>query len=109
MRLMRFSFTIFHTAGKNLHVADALSRAPVRNANVDGLKTEENLHIFFNALMQCLPASKKRLEELKRLQDQDDDIKALKEFCKTEWPKSPDECEAIKKLWYYKNSQFRKY
>ena len=33
MRLMRFLFTIFHTAGKNLHVADALSRAPVRNAN----------------------------------------------------------------------------
>ena len=109
MRLMRFSFTIFHTAGKNLHVADALSRAPVRNANADELKTEENLHIFVNALMQCLPASKKKLEEIKRLQDQDDDIKAVKEFCKTEWPKSSDECEAIKKLWYSKNSQLRKY
>ena len=109
MRLMRFSFTIFHTAGKNLHVADALSRASVRNANADELKTEENLHIFVNPLIQCLPASKKKLEEIKRLQDQDDDIKAVKEFCKTEWPKSPDECEAIKKLWYSKNSQLRKY
>ena len=84
MRLMRFSFTIFHTTGKNLHVTHALSRAPVRNANMDEIKTKENLHIFIKALMQCLPASKKRLEEIKRLQNKDDDIKAAKEFCKTE-------------------------
>ena len=64
---MRFVFTIFHTAGKTLHVADALSRAPVRNANADELKTEENLQILVNALMQCLPASKTKVEEIKKL------------------------------------------
>ena len=84
MRLVGFSFTIFHTTGKNLHATDALSRVPVRNANADEIKTEENLHIFVNALMQFLPASKKRLEEIKRLQNQDDDIKAAKELCRTE-------------------------
>ena len=67
MGLIRFVFTIFHTAGKNLHVADALLRAPVRNGNADELKTEENLHILVNAWMQCLPASKKKVEEIKRL------------------------------------------
>ena len=66
IRLIRFTFTIFHTAGKNLHVADALSRAQFRDANADKLKTEENLHIFVNALIQCLPASKKKLEEIKK-------------------------------------------
>ena len=31
MRLMRFDFSISHVAGKDLNIADTLSRAPVKN------------------------------------------------------------------------------
>jgi hypothetical protein len=31
MRLMRFDFSISHVAGKDLNIADTLSRAPVEN------------------------------------------------------------------------------
>ena len=34
MRLMRYSFTISHVAGKNLITVDALSRAPVSTSNI---------------------------------------------------------------------------
>ena len=34
MRLMRFTFTISHTPGKDLTVADTLSRAPTHSASV---------------------------------------------------------------------------
>ncbi|GFR65840.1 Pol polyprotein [Elysia marginata] len=96
---MRFCFTVIHTAGKNLYVADALSRAPVREADANEVEKEENLHIFVDSLMQGLSPTKKRLEEIKRPQDRDDVIKLVNDFCKTAWPESPYDNERVKKMW----------
>ena len=35
LRLMRYSYDITYVPGKNLHTADALSRAPIENDHPD--------------------------------------------------------------------------
>lgn len=65
-----FLCTEMHTAGKNLHVADAVSTAPVREANADEMGNIENLYTYVTALMKGLSTTHNKIQEIKTLQDQ---------------------------------------
>ena len=64
MRLMRFAYSISHVAGKNIATADVLSRAPVGVKGDTGLEKEVNLYV--NMVMSSLPATDKKLQEMKQ-------------------------------------------
>ena len=66
MRLMRYSFTISHVAGKNLITADALSRAPVSKSSYDDELCNE-VQAYVDLLCRNLPASDTRIKEIKQL------------------------------------------
>ena len=63
---MRFSYSVEYTCGKNLYTADTLSREPLQKANDKDMRQEEGLHFYVDAIMKCLPASKGKLEEIKK-------------------------------------------
>ncbi|XP_061132648.1 uncharacterized protein K02A2.6-like [Syngnathus typhle] len=84
MRLMRFSFTISHVAGKEIATADVLSRAPVTSSE-DRLR-EEEINLYADAVVDSLPATEKRLKEIQSHQDKDDILRQLKQFCVSGWP-----------------------
>ena len=65
MRLMKYSFNIFHEPGKNLNCADALSRAPHSEPTTMDCALEEEGNLYVNYVFQALPATGKRLEEIK--------------------------------------------
>ena len=67
MRLMKFRYTISHVPGKDLIIADALSRAPSRNIE----KSENDTTAFVDMIMESFPASNNRLEEIRREQASD--------------------------------------
>lgn len=69
MRLMRFSYTISHVAGKDIATADVLSRAPVSNIN-EGLH-ENEINLYVDSVIASLPATEKRLREIQTHQDND--------------------------------------
>ena len=46
LRLMRFSYSMSHVPGKELIMADALSRAPVSNSNTDDVEFQQEVEAF---------------------------------------------------------------
>lgn len=79
MRLMRFSFTISHVAGKEIATADVLSRASVA-FSAERLRKEE-INLYADTIVASLPATEKRLKEIQTPQDKDDIMQQLKQFC----------------------------
>lgn len=67
---MRFSYTISHVAGKNIATADVLSRAPV--GIIGDTKQAREVNLYVNTVMSSLPATEKRLQEIREYQDKDD-------------------------------------
>ncbi|KAK7930380.1 hypothetical protein WMY93_006775 [Mugilogobius chulae] len=69
LRLLRFSFNIIHVPGKNLVTADALSRAPLAGPPSAGdLQLEKEVEVFVDCVVSHLPATDKRLEEIKYIE-----------------------------------------
>ncbi|KAL7880825.1 hypothetical protein SRHO_G00030790 [Serrasalmus rhombeus] len=84
MRLLRFSYTISHVAGKNIATADVLSRAPVSYTE-DELQQEE-IDLYVDMVMASLPATEPRLQEIRTHQDSDPTLCQLKKHCADGWP-----------------------
>ena len=55
MRLMRFRYTISHVPGKDLIIADALSRAPSRNIEKIESDFENDTTAFVDMIMDIFP------------------------------------------------------
>ena len=77
LRLMRFNFTVSHVPGKDLVVADALSRAPVSTGIADDEEFQQEVEAFINLTVEQLPASEHRLKEIMARQHEDETCKLL--------------------------------
>ena len=89
MRMMRFSYHIVFTAGKNLATADALSRAPTSQPGREEEKKEDETRVYVRSVMECLPATDQRLEEVRREQELDEICRNVKEFVlRDHWPET---------------------
>ena len=73
MRLLRFKYTISHVPGKSLVVADTLSRAPVtKHISEHDNRQNEEIELYVNSVLSEVPASDKRLEEIRERQREDE-------------------------------------
>ena len=88
LRMMRFSFTITHVPGKELVIANTLSRAPAGEATQAENLLEEESRAYVNLVLESIPATEQRLEEIRRHQELDKISQAITEFCQTGWPKA---------------------
>ena len=89
MRMMRFSYQVEYVAGKHLVTADALSRAPGRKPREEDRVTEEDLKSFVQSVVDSIPASDMRLEEVRREQMKDFECCSIIKFCQEDyWPES---------------------
>ena len=86
MQLMRFHFTIEHVPGKDLYTADALSRAPLSDMTPADLKLQDDVYLFVNHVIESLPASEMRREEIRKHQEEDDICREIVLFCQKGWP-----------------------
>ncbi|CAB3996246.1 Transposon Ty3-I Gag-Pol poly [Paramuricea clavata] len=86
-RLMKYSFYVNHIPGKELVTADTLSRAPIRKppTKVDKRLTED-LSLYVANIFESLPASERKLEEIRLLQQDDEVCRKLSEFFTVGWP-----------------------
>ena len=64
MRLLRFTYTIFHIPGKELIVADALSRAPVSNPTSTDTQFNKAVDAYVNLLLESFPESNGKTVEV---------------------------------------------
>ena len=87
LRLMRYDFSISHVPGKDLIIADALSRAPdkISKPYVTDLQHSE-VEEYVNHIISSLPATEERLEQIWRKQQQDNVCQRLTQYCQQGWP-----------------------
>ncbi|KAK7096429.1 hypothetical protein V1264_005727 [Littorina saxatilis] len=98
MRLMRYLYKIVYTQGKNLITADALSRAPTQEPGETEKKLEEEGDLLIHQVIGNLPATERRLEEIRKETGQDPLCETLKKYTQEGWPYSCPE-EKLKAFW----------
>ena len=100
MRLMKYSFNICHIPGKDLVIADTLSRAPLRKSPTKtDIRLNEDLNLYVANILEGLPATERRLEEI-RLHQQDDEVcRKLQEFSTEGWPDKSKLNSALNAFW----------
>ena len=86
LRLMRFSYSIYHVPGAELCTADTLSRAPVESTGTLEMESEKEVNAFVNAIIEHLPASEEKLQEILQKQEKDPTCHKIKEYCQNGWP-----------------------
>ena len=83
---MRFHFTIGHVPGKELTTADTLSRAPQSSPTATEELLQLEANAFVNMVLQQLPATEQRLEQIRQHQRNDKACQQITEFCQSGWP-----------------------
>ena len=97
MRLMRYQFEISHVPGTELHIADALSRAPVTKPDAEDEELHQETRAYVNLVMRNIPATDKRLQEIKEAQQADLECKLITKYCHSGWPSKPKAPLCIRK------------
>ena len=83
--MMRYHFTISHVPGKDLIVADMLSRAPTSTPTSADQQFHHEGNAFINTVIQGLPASDQQLERIKEQEEQDEVCQQIKVYCEKGW------------------------
>ncbi|XP_033214084.1 uncharacterized protein LOC117171140 [Belonocnema kinseyi] len=85
MRLMRYNYKVVYVPGKQLILADSLSRNPV-DSMTENRDLSEQLDQYVNLIIQALPASKGMLERISDEQESDHVCILLTKYCLNSWP-----------------------
>ena len=87
LRLMRFSYTVSHIPGKELTVADTLSRAPTELSDVSDEEFQKETEAYVNLVLQQSEfATGPQLKEILERQLQDKSCQILAKYCQSQWP-----------------------
>ncbi|XP_033733605.1 uncharacterized protein K02A2.6-like [Pecten maximus] len=81
MRLARYQYEVNHVPGKFLYTADTLSRAPLQSTTVEEEEFQNDVEAFVDSVIKSLPASEKRLEELRRAVHEDSVLSVIVKYC----------------------------
>ena len=84
MQLMRFDFSISYVPGKDIIMADTLSRAPLNQCS-DSDQLEEDVNLNVNFVYSLLPVSEQRTETIKEGQQQDEVCHLIIEYMSVCW------------------------
>ena len=104
MRLMRFVFTVEHTAGKNLITADALSRAPVSAPAEQDMRQEVEMGLFVRSVIDDIPITDLLMTKIQENQNLDEVCSRLIHYVKTDhWPDQAKQDQRLKSYWTTRN------
>ena len=102
MRLMRYSFDISHVPGKELCTADALSRAPLPSGETEDITNQAEA--FVKAVLVTLPASDRRIEEIRSELQRDEVLKTVMHHTLNQWPDKRDIGKTLKPYYAERSS-----
>ena len=95
LHMLRYQFIISHILGKELVIADMLSRAPTNTPTGADHVLHQEANIFINTMIQGLPATDEQLEEIKRQQEEDVVCNQIKCYCREGWPTKQEVAGAV--------------
>lgn len=85
MRMMRFNYTISHVPGKELTIADSLSRAPVSKTSTTDQRLQSEVTSYVHLVVGNLPQQINSYRRSKNTRRKTLCVRAS-EFCKSGWP-----------------------
>ena len=86
LRLLKYRFTFEHTPGKQMLVADALSRTYINDSSNSTEVSQKNMIAHVHLVLDNLPISKRRLYQIQAETKKDDVMKLLKDYTLNGWP-----------------------
>jgi hypothetical protein len=86
LRLLKHQLTIVYTPGKNMLVADTLSRAYLSDKDDTTKEIAEDVEVMVHSLLYDYPASEKKLEELRRETETDPVLQQLSKCIRDSFP-----------------------
>lgn len=84
--MMRYYFTISHVPGKDLIIADTLSRAPIIAACESDQLLQKEAECFVDVVVESLPVTERQLQRIKLHQEEDETCRMIVSYCQSEWP-----------------------
>ena len=96
LRLQRYDMEVVYVPGKLLVTADTLSRAVenIKPTNKSDECLEKDIDMYVNAVINTMPFSDKRLNEVREKTNSDVDLTVLKDVILGGWPHSKPDCPA---------------
>lgn len=85
MRHLRFNSKVTHKPGKQLVIADALSRSPVAHTMKE-VERESEVQEYVDAVQACWPVSSTRLDVIRQAAVHDADIQQVMDYVLNGWP-----------------------
>jgi hypothetical protein len=101
LQLQRYDIHPKHYPGKQIPVADTLSR---KHLNDTFPELSEGMDLQVHMVISSLPVSDRKLQEIKTLTDQDDQLVLLKKTILKGWPEARHQCPSqILAYWNYRD------
>ena len=85
MRMMRYNPNAQHAPGKELVVADALSRHPFPTCDEEDKRTVKEVEMYVSEVTRSWPVSDVRLDEIRKTADKDSVIREAMKFTADGW------------------------
>jgi len=83
---MRYNYKVIFVPGKQLTLADCLSRNPIKDESISGKEFTEEIDHHVRFITNHLPTTKSLLQRIKDEQERDYVCAKLKKFCLDKWP-----------------------
>ena len=100
MRLMRFHIkSLVHIPGKEMYTSDMLSRMIPKDGNIMQNELESEINNYVCSIIDTIPISDIKLQQLIEAQNEDEVTKKVKEFCVEGWPERHQLASAVRPYW----------
>lgn len=103
LRLQKYSIQVIHVPGKNIPVADTLSRKSLPPTPEDN-RLSDDLVSVIHSIMSSLPVSDRKMADLKEATKQDHTLQHTKQYILDGWPETRQECHSSAiNLWNHRD------
>ena len=86
LRLQRYHLSVSYIPGKEMHLADALSRAYITGEPDRDLS--QDIEVMVHAVVRDIPATDNKLEEIRMRTEEDRTLQRLKQVVQQGWPET---------------------
>lgn len=83
--MIQFDYSITHVPGKQLQIANAISRLQIFSATAADCKFQSDICLYVDFVVQCLPMTDHQLQVVRQMQDTDTTCTQLKSYCQNGW------------------------
>ena len=97
--MMRYAPTVVHVPGKDQTTADALSRAPVDGPDSHDATLVDNVEAFTSQMIGLLPASQRKLLEIRDAQREDAILCKVVQYVQARWRAYIPELPLLRPYW----------